>query len=120
MIAASHTVWKRARQLLAVLVASLFLLMPMAEAALVDCETDATGSQPGVSSQVHSDLHEASKPDGTKACCMSVCSLCYALFPTPSLIEAILESDVLRDFKPQRPIIGVRLRPAIGPPRSAG
>ena len=120
MIAASHIFWKRARALLAVLVAILFLFVPIAEAASVDCGTHAAGGQHAVSSQVKTDLHVDSKPHGPKACCMNVCSLCYALSPAPILGEAIVNSDDRRDLSPQRPIVGIKSRPAIGPPRHAG
>lgn len=117
MTAASHIVRKRAKDFLAVLVAILFLFAPMAGAAPMDCGTHTVGSQHAVSSQF---LHADSKPYCPKACCMSVCSLCYALSPAPMLIEAILKSAGRRDLTLQRPIVGISSRPAIGPPRSAG
>lgn len=120
MIVASHIVRKRARELLAVLVAILFLFVPMAEAAPIDCGTHTVGSQHAVSSQAKTDLHVDIRAHGSKACCMSVCSLCYALTPAPTLIEAVMRSDGHRDLDPQRPIVGIISRPAIGPPRSAG
>ncbi|WP_141679566.1 hypothetical protein [Ensifer adhaerens] len=120
MIAASHIVRKRARELLAVLVAILFLFVPMTQAAPVDCGTHAVGSQHAVSSQVKTDLHVDSKPHGPKACCMSVCSLCYAVFPTSVIGEINLNSEGRRDPAPQPSINGITSRPAIGPPRSAG
>lgn len=120
MIAASHIVQKRATELLATIVAILFLFVPMAEAAPDDCGTHTVGGQHAVYSQIKTDLHVDSKPHGPKACCMSVCSLCYALPPAPMLVEAILNSDGRRDLEPQRPIVGISSRPAIGPPRLAG
>lgn len=120
MIAASRTVRKHARELLAVMVAILFLFVPMAEAARVECGSHTASSEHVVSSQANTDLHIEIEPGGPKACCKSICNLCYALLPAPVLVEFTLKSGGRRDLNPQPPIDGIISRPAIGPPRSAG
>ncbi|MCA1408976.1 hypothetical protein I6F26_32970 [Ensifer sp. IC3342] len=120
MIAASQTVRKRARELLAILVAIMFLFAPTAEAALVNCEPHTISMEHVVSSQGDTALHVDIEPGDQKACCKSACSLCNALFPAPFSVGIALKSDGHRYFDPQRPIIDINSRPAIGPPRSSG
>ena len=120
MIAASQTIPKHARELLAALVAVLFMFAPIAEAAPVKCGSHAGSSEHVVSSRGKTALHVHAQPGERKACCKSACSLCYALFPAPILSELTLKSGSRRNLNPQRPIYGIISRPAIGPPRSAG
>lgn len=120
MIAASHIVRKRAKELLAVLVAILFLFVPMAEAAPIKCGSHIAGSEHVVSSQGKADLHADTETGDQKACCKRICSICYAVFPTPVFGEITLKSGGRRDLTPQTPINGIISRPAIGPPRSIG
>ncbi|MBD9638738.1 hypothetical protein IB277_20795 [Ensifer sp. ENS07] len=120
MIAVSQTARKRTTELLAMLVALLFLVVPMAEAAPMKCESHIAGSEHVVSSQGKADLHADSKTGDQKACCKRICSMCYAVFPTPVFGKITLKSGGRRDLTPQPPINGIISRPAIGPPRSIG
>ena len=120
MIAVSQTVRKRTTELLAILVALLFLVVPMAETAPIKCGPHIAGSEHVVSTPVKADLHAEKETGGQKGCCKRICSLCHALFPAPIFGEVTLKSDGRRDLTPQPPINGIISRPAIGPPRSAG
>ncbi|MEI3856257.1 MULTISPECIES: hypothetical protein [unclassified Ensifer] len=120
MIAVSQTARKRTTELLAILVALLFLVVPMAEAAPIKCGPHIAGSEHVVSPPGKGDLHAEKETGGQKACCKRICSLCYALFPAPIFGEVTLKSGGRRDLTPQPPINGIISRPAIGPPRSAG
>ncbi|MGO4624197.1 hypothetical protein AB4Z34_20185 [Ensifer sp. 2YAB10] len=120
MIAASQIARKHAAELLAIVVAVLFLLVPMAEAAPFECGQHIAGSEHVVSPQGKTDLHADTETGSQKACCKRICSLCYALFPAPVFDEVILNRGGRRDLNPQAPIYGIISRPAIGPPRSAG
>lgn len=120
MIAASQTVRKRTIELLAILVALLFLVVPMAEAAPVECGPKIASSEHVISSQGKADLHADTETGDQKACCKRICSLCYALFQAPIFGEVALKSGGRLDLPPQPPITGINSRPAIGPPRSAG
>ncbi|WDZ80693.1 hypothetical protein PWG15_23275 (plasmid) [Ensifer adhaerens] len=120
MIAASQTARKHATEWLAVLVAFLFLVVPMAEAAPIKCGPHVAGSEHVISPKGHADLHTEKETGGQKACCKRICSMCYALFPAPVIGELTLNSDGRRDIAPQPPIDGIISRPAIGPPRSIG
>ncbi|OHV78574.1 hypothetical protein [Ensifer sp. LCM 4579] len=119
MIAASRTVLKRARELLAILAAIMFLFTPMAEAGLVKCEPHIVSSEDSVSPQGDPARHADFEPGDQKACCKSACSLCNALFPAPVLFAIALKPDGHRELDPHRTIAGINSRPAIGPPRSA-
>ena len=118
MIAASQTVRKHAKGLLAALVAILFLVAPIAEAAPIACETHVAGSEHVISSQGKADLHGKTETGDHKACCKRICSLCNTLFPAPTFGAITLKSGGRRDLAPQTPIAGIISRPAIGPPRS--
>lgn len=120
MIAASQTVLKRARELPAILAAIMFLFAPMAEAALVECGPHIVSSEHTVSPQGDPALHVDFEPGDRKACCKRACSLYNALSPARVLLEIALKPNGHRDLDPQRTIIGINSRPAIGPPRSAG
>lgn len=120
MIAASHIVRKHTRELLAILVAFLFLVAPMAEATPVECGPHIASSERIVSLQGKTDLHADTETGHEKACCKRICSLCYALLPAPIFGEVTLKSGGRRDLNPQLSINGIISRPAIGPPRSAG
>ncbi|MCY1745286.1 MULTISPECIES: hypothetical protein [Ensifer] len=120
MIAVSQTARRRATELLAILVAFLFLVTPMAEAAPIKCGPHIAGSEHVVSPPGKSDLHAEKETGRPKVCCKRICSLCYALFPAPIFGEVTLKSGGRRDLSPQPPINGIISRPAIGPPRSAG
>ncbi|MBV7522693.1 MULTISPECIES: hypothetical protein [unclassified Ensifer] len=120
MIAVSQTVRKRTTELLAILVALLFLAVPKAEATPIECGPHIAGSEHVVSPQVKADLHAEKETDDQKACCKRICSLCHALFPAPIFGEVTLKSGGRRDLTPHPPINGIISRPAIGPPRSAG
>ncbi|WP_429811700.1 hypothetical protein [Ensifer sp. B1-9] len=120
MIAASQTVRKHARGLLATLVAILFLVAPIAEAAPIACEPHVAGSEHVISSQGKADLDGKTETGDQKACCKHVCGLCYTLFPAPTFGEVTLKSGDRRDLSPQPPIDGIISRPALGPPRSIG
>ncbi|MBD9498908.1 MULTISPECIES: hypothetical protein [unclassified Ensifer] len=120
MIAASQTVRKRTTELLAILVALLFLVVPMAEAAPIECGRHIAGNEHVVSPPGKADLHVEKETGGQKACCKPVCGMCYAMFPAPIWGEVTLKSGERRDLAAQSPISGITSRPAIGPPRSAG
>ncbi|UTV40985.1 hypothetical protein MYG64_35180 (plasmid) [Ensifer adhaerens] len=120
MIAVSLTARKRATELLAIFVAFLFLVMPMAEAAPIKCGPHVAGSEHVVSPSGKSDLHAVKETGRPKVCCKRICSLCYVLFPAPMFGEVTLKSGGRREVTPQTPINGIISRPAIGPPRSAG
>ncbi|MEK1928924.1 MAG: hypothetical protein AAAC47_03875 [Pararhizobium sp.] len=120
MIAASQTTRKHTRELLAILVAFLFLVAPMAEATPVECGPHIASSERIVSLQGKTDLHADTETGHEKACCKRICSLCYALLPAPIFGEVALKSGGCRDLNPQLSINGIISRPAIGPPRSAG
>lgn len=120
MIAASQTVRKRTTELLAILVALLFLVVPMAEATPIECGRHIAGNEHVVSPPGKADLHADTDTGSQKACCKRICSLCYALFPAPVFGEVILNGGSRRDLNPQAPIDGIITRPAIGPPRSTG
>lgn len=119
MIAASQIVRKRATELLAILVAIVFLFAPMAEAAVVKCQPHALNTEHVVSPQSDPAPPVDTEPGDQKACCKSVCSLCNALFPAPIPVGFTVKPNGHRDFGPQQPITGIYSRPAIGPPRSA-
>ena len=118
MIAASQTVRKHAKGLLDALVAILFLVEPIAEAAPIACEPHISGSQHVISSQGKADLHGKTETGDQKACCKRICGLCYTLFPAPTFGAVTLNSGGHRGLAPQPPLDGVISRPAIGPPRS--
>ncbi len=120
MIAASQIVRNRARELLAVLVAIMFLAAPTAVATLVNCDAHTARSEQVLSSQEDTVLHVEFHPGDQKACCKSACSVCNAVFPAPPLIGVTLKSDNHRYLPKQQPIVGLDSRPAIGPPRSDG
>jgi len=119
MIAASQIVRNRAKELLAILVAIMFLFAPTAEAALVKCQPHTPSTEHIVSPQSDPAFHVDTETGDQKACCKSACSLCNALFPAPLPVGFTVKPDGYRDFGPQQPIIGINSRPAIGPPRSA-
>ena len=119
MIAVSQTIRRGGRELLAVLVAIMFLVAPMAEAAPVLCDNDFAQvahtetskgdvARPG-------DLH----PFKHKACCKSVCSLCNVILPASNPVVFHLDFGAQRYLDRQRPITGLSSRPALGPPRSS-
>ncbi|MCG5480834.1 MAG: hypothetical protein KK478_17595 [Ensifer alkalisoli] len=119
MIAANRTVLKRARELLTILAAIMFLFAPTAGAALVKCEPHIVSKEYAVSPQGDPALHVDFERGDQKACSKSDCSLCNALFPAPVLFEIALKPNGHQDLDPQGAIIGVDSRPDIGPPRSA-
>ncbi|CAN7445535.1 hypothetical protein LJR098_004190 [Rhizobium sp. LjRoot98] len=120
MIAVSQAIRRCARELLAVLVAIMFLLAPMAEAAPKICDNDlpqgvhVETSMGDVAGQ--GDFHPAEQ----KACCKNVCSLCNGILPASDPVVFHLDSGAQRYFDPQQSITGLRSSPALGPPRSTG
>ena len=118
MIAVSQTIRRCARELLTVLVAIMFLVAPMAEAAPVICNNDlpqaaqietSNGSVAG-----QGDLHPAEQ----KACCKSVCSLCNVILPASNPVAFHLDFGAQRHLDPQQSMTGLSSSPTLGPPRS--
>lgn len=118
MIAVSQTTRRCGRELLAVLVAIMFLVAPMAEAAPVLCDNDCAQVAHTETSnddvERKGDLH----PVGHKACCNSVCSLCNVILPASNPVVFHLEAIAQQYLDPQQSITGLSSRPALGPPRS--
>ncbi|CAN7491628.1 hypothetical protein [Pararhizobium sp. LjRoot238] len=118
MTAANETIRRSGRELLAVLVAIMFLIAPMAEAAPVICDNDfaqvphTETSKGDVARQ--GDLH----PVDQKACCKSVCNLCNVILPASNPVVFLLDSGAQRYLDSQQSIAGLTSRPALGPPRS--
>jgi hypothetical protein len=118
MIAVGQTIQRYARELLAVLVAIMFIVAPMAEAAPVICDNDFAQVAHTETSKgnvaLKGDLHSV----GDMACCNSVCSLCNVILPASNPVVIHLESGPQRYLDPQQSITGLSSRPALGPPRS--
>jgi hypothetical protein len=118
MIAASQTIRRGGRELLAVLVAIMFLVAPMAEAAPVLCDNDF--AQVAHTETSISDVARPGDLDPVehKVCCKSVCSLCNVILPASSPVVVHLDSGAQRYLDPQQSITGLGSRPTLGPPRS--
>lgn len=118
MFAVSQTIRRYAKELLTLLVAIMFLVAPMAEAAPVRCDNNLPQtahietSMGDVAGQ--GDLHPAEQ----KACCKSVCSLCNVILPASNPVVFHLDSGAQRYLDPQPSITGLSSSPALGPPRS--
>lgn len=118
MTAANETIRRSGRELLAVLLAIMFLIAPMAEAAPVICDNDfaqvphTERSTGDVARQ--GDLHLVEQ----MACCKSACSLCNVIIPASNPVVFPLDSGAQRYLDPQRSFAGLASRPALGPPRS--
>ncbi|MQW94305.1 hypothetical protein EPK84_04075 (plasmid) [Sinorhizobium fredii] len=117
MIAVSQTVGRCARELLAVLVAIMFLLGPTVAAAAATCDVH-------VAQIVHSEAQQNSDRTGDKGlhpqkvCCVSVCGWCSAVVPAPGLTVLHLASSGHAYPDPEQSIAGLDSPPAVGPPRS--
>lgn len=118
MIAVSQTIRRCGRELLAVLVAIMFLVAPMAEAAPVICDNDFAQVAHTETSKGDvdrkGDLHSVEH----KACCKSACSLCNVILPASNPVVFHLDSGAQRYLDPQQTTTGLSSRPALGPPRS--
>ncbi|WP_234616870.1 hypothetical protein [Agrobacterium vitis] len=101
-----------------VLVAIMFLVAPMAEAAPTLCNNDLSqvehieASKRDVAGQ--GDHH----PVEQKACCKGVCSLCNVILPVWNPVVLHLDSGSQRYLDPQASFIGSTCRPPFTPPRS--
>jgi hypothetical protein len=118
MIAESQTIRRFARELLAVLVAIMFLVAPMAEAAPEICNKDfpqaVHGETPMGDVAGQGDRHPAAQ----KACCKSLCSLCNVILPASNPVVFHPNSGAQRYLDPPQSITGLSSSPALGPPRS--
>lgn len=118
MIAVSQTIRRCVRELLAVLVAIMFLVAPMAEVAPEICDNDLPQAV-----HVETSMGDAAglgdrHPVEQKACCNSVCSLCNVILPPSNPVAFHVDSGAQRYLDPQQSITGVSSRPVLGPPRS--
>jgi hypothetical protein len=118
MIAVSQTIRRGGRELLAVLVAIMFLVAPMAEAAPT-CNNDLSQVQHIETSKGDVAGQGDHHPIEQKACCKSVCSLCNVILPASNPVVFHLDFGAQRYLDRQRPITGLSSRPALGPPRSS-
>ena len=118
MVALNRTIARHARELLAVLVAIMFLFAPMAEAAPFICDNDlpqVTHFETSVGDVAgQGDLHPAEQ----RACCKSVCSLCNVILPVSDPGVFHLDSGAQRYLDSQQSSTGLSASPALGPPRS--
>ncbi|KQS91013.1 hypothetical protein ASG42_10980 [Rhizobium sp. Leaf391] len=118
MFAVSQTIRRYAKELLTLLVAIMFLVAPMAEAAPVICDNSSPQvahietSMGDVAGQ--GDLHPAEQ----KSCCKSVCSLCNVILPASDPGVFHLDFGAQRHLDPQQSMTGLSSSPALGPPRS--
>lgn len=120
MIAVSQTIRRWARELLAVLVAIMFLVAPMAEAAPEICDNDLSQAVHVETSMGDVAWQGDRHPVEQKACCNSVCSLCNVILPASNPVVFHLDSGAQRYLDPQQSITGHSSSPALGPPRSTG
>ncbi|WP_234900258.1 hypothetical protein [Rhizobium skierniewicense] len=116
MIAVSQTIRRYARGLLAVLVAIMFLVAPMAEAASELCDNDLPQAL-----HVETSMGEEARQDDRHhveqmVCCKSVCSLCNVILPPSNPGVFHLDSVAQRYLDPQQLITGLSYRPVLGPP----
>jgi len=117
MFAVSQTIRRCARELLAVLVAIMFLVAPMAEAAPT-CNNDLSQVQHIETSKGDVAGQGDHHPIEQKACCKSVCSLCNVILPVWNPVVFHLDSAAQRYLDPQPSFIGFTCRPPLTPPRS--
>lgn len=117
MIAASQTIRRCARQLLAVLVAIMFLVAPMAEAAPIICNNDLSQVEHIETSKGDVAKRGDHHPCDQKACCKSACNLCNVIIPVGNPVVFHLDSGSQRYLDPQASFIGSTCRPPFTPPR---
>ena len=115
---ANETIRRSGREFLAVLVAIMFLVAPMAEAAPVICDNDVPQVAHIETSKGNVALQGDLHPTEQKACCKSVCSLCNVILPASNPVVFHPDSGAQRYLDPQQSITGLSSSPALGPPRS--
>ncbi|ACP22292.1 hypothetical protein NGR_b08360 (plasmid) [Sinorhizobium fredii NGR234] len=117
MIVASQTFRRCARELLAVLVAIMFLAAPTIAAAAAICDGHVAQFE-------HSETQQNSDHTGDKGlhpqkvCCVAACGWCSAVVPAPDLAVLHLASGGHLYPDPDQSIAGLDSPPAVGPPRS--
>lgn len=113
------------RGLLAVLVAIVFLAVPLAGATPMPCNDQATvATHPDASSTKPSDVatamdqHRAgdNHKGQQKSCCSNICTWCSLVLPAPDLVVQSRER-AKRLFERPTEISGLATPPALGPPR---
>ncbi|WEX78985.1 hypothetical protein PYH37_003956 [Sinorhizobium numidicum] len=115
MIAVSQTIRSRARELLVVLVAIMFLFAPMALATSVQCDSPSIEHAETQDNLGHQNDFQ---PADQVSCCKSVCSVCNAALTGEYLIAFLPHSGDQQHPGPQTSIAGGTSRPLLGPPRT--